>query len=86
MSTIKIKVYLFASLCKLNDKVKELTKEKKEFELEIKSGTTIKDLINFLELPEKAVQMYVLNSQKVEATTVLNEGDNVGLYPLIGGG
>lgn len=86
MSTIKIQVRLFASLCKLNDKVKELTKEKKEFNLEVPAGTTIKDLIKILEIPEKVVQMYVLNSQKVDPTTVLKEGDNVGLYPLIGGG
>jgi len=59
MSSIKIQVRLFASLCKLSEKTKELTKEKKEF---------------------------ILNSQKVDSTTVLKEGDKVGLYPLIGGG
>jgi molybdopterin converting factor small subunit len=49
-------------------------------------GTRITDIINELRIPEKEIGMIMLNSRHAEPDQELSNGDNLALFPLVGGG
>lgn len=49
-------------------------------------GTCITDIINELGIPEKEIGMIMLNSRHAEPEQELSNGDNLALFPLVGGG
>ena len=49
-------------------------------------GTRITDIINELRIPEREIGMIMLNNRHAEPDHELGNGDNLALFPLVGGG
>lgn len=49
-------------------------------------GTRIVDIIRELEIPEPEIGIIMLNSRHAEPDKQLSDGDNLGIFPLVGGG
>ncbi len=49
-------------------------------------GTRIADIIGELQIPDKEIGMIMLNHRHAEPDQELKEGDNLALFPLVGGG
>jgi molybdopterin synthase sulfur carrier subunit len=49
-------------------------------------GTPIAAVIRDLRIPEAQIGMIMLNNRHAEPDQQLNEGDNLSLFPLVGGG
>ena len=49
-------------------------------------GTRITDIINELRIPEREIGMIMLNNRHAEPDHELGDGDNLALFPLVGGG
>jgi molybdopterin synthase sulfur carrier subunit len=56
------------------------------FEVEIPDGSALSDLIIQLRLPEKEVKLTFVNGCLREHNYKLNNNDDVGIFPPIGGG
>lgn len=50
------------------------------------AGTRIAEIIGDLHIPEKEIGMIMLNNRHAEPDQQLHEGDNLALFPLVGGG
>ncbi|HPP06352.1 MAG TPA: MoaD/ThiS family protein [Syntrophorhabdaceae bacterium] len=53
---------------------------------EIHEGTTVGELIKELELPHEQISIIFVNGRHAKLETVLNDKDEVALFPPIGGG
>jgi len=73
-----IDIKLFASLS-------EKTPEPSD-KYPIPSGITVKELIDRLAVPENEAKLIFINGRKGELTSVLKDGDRVGIFPPVGGG
>lgn len=49
-------------------------------------GMTIKDLLKKLNVPLSEVKLIFVNSVRVEADTVIQGGERIGIFPPVGGG
>mgnify|MGYP003584025647 CR=1 FL=1 len=58
----------------------------KEREMDFVEGTTILDVVHFLNLPENELGVIMVNSRHSLLERQLKEGDIVALFPPIGGG
>ena len=58
----------------------------KPFPLEVEPGSTLKDLVGRLKLPEEEVKICFVNGRIMELSYNFQEGDEVGIFPPIGGG
>lgn len=56
------------------------------FTAEIPEGSTIRSLMESLEMPEHRVMLILHNGKKAKETERLADGDQVFFYPVIGGG
>jgi sulfur-carrier protein len=56
------------------------------FVYEIADGSTLLDLIAHLNLPEAEVKLIFVNGRAQTAEYKLNNNDDVGIFPPIGGG
>jgi thiamine biosynthesis protein ThiS len=54
--------------------------------VEIEEEMTVADLLQQLELPEDQVKIVFVNSIVREADYELEEGDDLGIFPPVGGG
>jgi sulfur-carrier protein len=54
--------------------------------LEISEGTTIQSLLTDLKVPPELPKIIFLNGLHAEATTLLKEGDRLGVFPPLAGG
>ena len=80
---MKIQLNLFASLTRfLPDPVG--TGFSKLVDLE--EGTTIEELLDQLKIPREQPKIIFLNGIHAEGTTVLKEGDRLGIFPPLAGG
>ena len=52
----------------------------------IETGTTIRTLLEQLELPENKAKLIFVDGVKAELTTILQGGERVGIFPPVGGG
>jgi molybdopterin synthase sulfur carrier subunit len=77
-----VKVKLFATLRKYLPNV-ELGKTS-EFSLD--PGTPIFRLYQILGIPEEDVKLAYVNGIYCESHTILKDGDEIGIFPPIGGG
>jgi sulfur-carrier protein len=50
------------------------------------AGTRIADIIGELQIPDAQIGMIMLNNRHAEPDRQLNNGDNLALFPLVGGG
>jgi molybdopterin converting factor small subunit len=57
-----------------------------EKELELPQGSSIADLIEYLEIPEKTPKILLVNGQSASAADKLSDGDVAVIFPMIAGG
>jgi len=55
-------------------------------EMELAEGTTILDIIEHLGIDKKDAAILFINSVHAELNSVINEDDEVAIFPPIGGG
>lgn len=55
-------------------------------EVALPGGATAADLVPALKLPDKLVRHAFINNQQKTLETVLNEGDQINLFPPVVGG
>ena len=56
------------------------------FEIEVPKGATVADLVNRLKLPREEVKLFFVKGRARPIDWPLEPGDEVGIFPLIGGG
>jgi len=56
------------------------------FEVDLHKGTTLADLTNQLNLPQTEVKVILVNGRAQPLEFQLQNNDEVGVFPLIGGG
>jgi sulfur-carrier protein len=79
---MRVKVKLFATLTRFMSGVKA----GRPFEVDLTEGATLKDLIEFLHIPPEETHILFINNIIQESTAELSDGDNVGIFPPVGGG
>ncbi len=52
----------------------------------IESGTTVKKLLEALDIPEDEVKLVFIDGVKQNLTAPLTGGERVGIFPAVGGG
>ena len=52
----------------------------------IAPGTSVKDLLEELGIPEDDVRLIFINGIKGHLTSTLTDGDRLGIFPPVGGG
>ena len=52
----------------------------------IETGTTIRALLEQLDLPENKAKLIFIDGVKADLTTVLKGGERIGIFPPVGGG
>lgn len=81
-AAMKVKVRLFANL---RDYVPE-AKIGTTLEVELAEGALVKDLVDHFHLPPELVKLVYVNAVYREMDFQLSDGDEVGIFPPIGGG
>jgi molybdopterin converting factor small subunit len=56
------------------------------FEIELPESATVADLVNWLKLPREEVKLFFVKGRARPIDWPLEPGDEVGIFPLIGGG
>ena len=56
------------------------------FPVELPPGSTVDDLVRQLDLPQDQVKMVFVNALFCEGDHLLADGDEVGIFPPVGGG
>lgn len=79
---MKVRVKLFATLTRLLPG----TRAGVPFAMDLADWSTIEDLASILKVPEGEVRIVFVNGIVQPQSYVLREGDEVGLFPPIGGG
>jgi sulfur carrier protein len=74
---MKVKVKLFATLQKGRFKTREL---------EYENGITVAEVCRLLDIPRNKVAIIFINNTHADHKRVLKEGDELALFPPIGGG
>jgi sulfur carrier protein ThiS len=54
--------------------------------MEVREGTTIRDLLQQLKVPREKIKLVFLNGVHTNGDEILKEGDRVGIFPAVGGG
>lgn len=73
-----IDIKLFASLSEKTPKPSE--------KYPVETGMTVRELIDRLAVSENEAKLIFINGRKGELTSVLKDGDRVGIFPPVGGG
>ena len=55
-------------------------------EVELPEGSSLADLVNYLALPKEEVKVSFVNAKAQDMDYRLETGDEVGIFPPIGGG
>ena len=79
---MKVELHLYASLSKYLPPDAKF----KTWFTEIDKNTTIKDMIEQMNIPKKSVKLIFLNGVHAEVSKVLKDGDRIGIFPSVGGG
>jgi len=77
-----VKVKLFATLRKYLPDL-ELGSSK---EVQVDPGTSIAELYKILSIPIEEIKLAYVNGIYCEPEYILNDGDEIGIFPPIGGG
>jgi len=79
---MRVKVKLFTTLAHYVPDVKP----GEPFEFDLQNGTTLSDLMNQLNLPERETKVIFINGRMQPLDYQLQDNDEVGIFPPIGGG
>jgi len=74
---IKVEVRLFANF-------REGRKKKQVLELD--EGSIIRDVLDYVKIPEEEVSILLQNGRYGSADRKLNDGDIIAVFPPVGGG
>lgn len=77
-----VRVKLFATLRRYAGEIPA----GKPLELELSEGTTLQELVDRLGLPPEETKVTFVNGRSQDLDFVLQPGDEVGIFPPIGGG
>lgn len=77
-----VQVKLFATLCRYSSNAAPGI----PFEMELPEGATLADLVNHLKLPREEVKVFFVKGRARPENWRLEDGDEVGIFPLIAGG
>lgn len=77
-----VQVKLFASLRRFADNVAPGV----PFDVELPAGATLTDLCQTLHLPTDEVKLTFVNGQAQPEDWPLQSGDEIGIFPPVGGG
>jgi len=77
-SLVKVNVKLFASIRKFS--------VKDNLEINIEEGSSVKDLLPKIGIPEDEPVLVILNEYTRGKETLLQDGDTLCLFPIIAGG
>ena len=55
-------------------------------DIDLPDGATVADLIEKMELPAREVKVAFVNGRRQSPDWVLNQGDEAGIFPPVGGG
>jgi molybdopterin converting factor small subunit len=78
----KVEVRLYASLRKYHP----TNGDSDAFTLELGDGAKLGDLVDNLKIPRQEIGVLMINGKWQKENHLLNDGDRIGLFPLIGGG
>lgn len=76
-----IRVKLYASLSRYGKVAAGIP-----LEIELPESARITDLVNRLKLPKEEVKVFFVNGRARPTDWPLEHGDEVGIFPLVGGG
>jgi len=79
---MRVRVKLFSTLSRHRPDAAAGT----PFEVELSAGATIQSLLDQLQLPKAEVKVVFVQGRVREADWPLNPGDELGIFPLVGGG
>lgn len=79
---MRLTVKLFATL----DKFRPDAAGGKPFELQVHDGATVQEVIGMLGLPDDVVRVVFVNGRARPRDWTLSDGDELGIFPPIGGG
>lgn len=79
---MEVKVKLFASL----DKYVSEEETAKPFSVEIQKGATLRNLAENIGIPEEEIKISFVNGRSRKMDYELEQNDEVGFFPPIGGG
>ncbi|MGI9952140.1 MoaD/ThiS family protein [Moorellaceae bacterium AZ2] len=80
--SLRITVRLYATLSKYSPKGPEA----RQFTLEVEPGTTLRDLYEILRIPAGEIKQAFVNGRRVEPGYILQDHDEIGVFPPIAGG
>jgi molybdopterin synthase sulfur carrier subunit len=83
IASMKIQLNLFASLSRF---LPEPRGSSFSNLVEIPDGTTIKSILEDLHVPPELPKIIFLNGIHADETSVLKEGDRLGIFPPLAGG
>jgi sulfur carrier protein ThiS len=88
---MQIQAKLFATLIRLvPDRIREQypqgIRAGYPLEVELPEGSTLRDLVDHIGLPPEKVRVIFVNGRVRQRDDVLAAGDEVGIFPPIGGG
>jgi len=79
---MRVVVKLFASLARFSPSVQSGA----PFEMDIPASATVQDLVDQLGIPSEETKISFVNGLIRDLDWVLKQGDEVGIFPPIGGG
>ena len=79
---MKVEVRLYATLARFSPS----GSSGRTFVVELPEGAMLNDLVAQLGLPREDVKLPFVNAVYQELTYILQDGDEVGIFPPVGGG
>jgi molybdopterin synthase sulfur carrier subunit len=79
---VRVSVKLFANLTRFSSDVQPGV----PFEIELSEAASIKDLVDLMGIPTEETKISFVNGRIREMDWILKQGDEVGIFPPIGGG
>ena len=58
----------------------------KGMDIKVEEGSTIENLIQSLQLPEKEARVILINGKSKKTSDVITDGDQINIFTPIGGG
>ncbi|MCK8826774.1 RnfH family protein [Natroniella acetigena] len=77
---MKVTVRLFATLKDF------FPKNQKKVLVELEAGSTVNEVVEYFGIPQTTPLIIKVNGRSGSKSTVLKDGDRVGIFPPVGGG
>jgi len=81
-----IEVRLYANLAPAGRPLPHLAGGAAGFEIEARSGLTVRDLVTEASIPAADVAVVMINHGRGTLDSLLGDGDRLGLFPAVAGG